>query len=212
MPTNRNFMKKLIYGVGVNDAKYKVTKVENNNRICCPYYIRWYGILRRCYSSRFHDHSPCYFGCSVEKEWFYFSNFKSWMETQNWKNNELDKDLLFPGNRIYSPDKCIFVPHNVNCFLTHSRLVKNKYPLGCVYSKHNKKFASKLEIDNKKIILGYYSTSIEAHRAWQLKKVEHINFIIETQNDIRLINALQRISNGILNDYNNNLETKLIIK
>lgn len=212
MPTNPSSMSKLIYGAGINDADYKVTKTVNGKRICCPYYVRWHGILRRCYSNRFHDHSPCYSGCSISKEWIYFSNFKSWMETQSWKNKELDKDLLVPGNKVYAPDKCIFVPHNVNSFLTHSKMIKSKYPLGCTYNKSNKKFASKVEIDNQKILLGHYSTPIDAHRAWQLKKVEHINYIIETQDDIKLINALQRISNSILNDYNNNLETKTIIK
>jgi hypothetical protein len=205
-------MSKFIYGVGINDADYNITKNINGKRVCCPYYVRWHGILRRCYSIKFHDHSPCYSGCSISKEWIYFSKFKSWMETQNWKNNELDKDLLIPGNKIYAPDRCIFIPHNVNSFLTHSKRIKSKYPLGCVCNKQSKKFVSRIEIDNQKIILGYYPSAMEAHKSWQIKKVEHINLIIESQDNKKIINALTRISKDILNDYHNNLETKLTIK
>lgn len=203
-------MSRLIYGVGENDSDYKITQYKNGSRVCCVYYTRWHGILRRCYSEKFHNYNPCYIGCEISKEWTKLSIFKMWMESQDWVNKELDKDLLFPGNKIYGSDKCIFIPHNINSFLTYGTSKINKFPLGCHHKKSTNKFISRIEINNKKIILGSYSNPMDAHRAWQRQKIKSINEFISTENDSRLNQALTRISNNLLYDYNNNLETKII--
>lgn len=201
-------MKKLIWGVGVNDASYTLTYMKNGKRFCCPYYSRWYHILRRCYDKKFHNYNPCYSECEVVDEWKTFSNFKSWMERQDWEGKELDKDFLFPGNKLYGPETCVFVPHKINSFLTIGRAKNSKYPLGVVYIKRCKKFISKIEINNKKIILGKFLDPMEAHREWQLKKIEEIDNAYNEVYDFRLKKSLKRISNKILEDYRNNLETK----
>ena len=204
--------KKLIWSVGINDSNYKITSDEDGKRKVCPYYSRWYHILRRCYDKKFHQYNPCYKNCYVADEWKLFSNFKLWMESQDWKGNELDKDLLIPGNKIYGPDTCIFVSHKVNSFLTIGTSKYNKYPLGCHYKKSTGKFYSRIEVDNTKIILGIFDTPIEAHRKWQLKKIECINSIInELTDNIKLKHSLTRIANKMYSDYSNNLETKILI-
>jgi len=205
-------MSKLIYGIGENDANYTITQSKNGTRVCCPYYVRWHGILRRCYSKKFHNHSPCYSGCQISNEWKKFSTFKEWMEQEDWVNKELDKDLLIPGNKTYGPERCIFVPHNINSFLTYGTSKINKFPLGCHYRKKSNYFISRIEIDNNKIILGSFSNPMEAHRAWQKEKIKCINNFISAESDSRLVQALTRISNNLLYEYNNNLETKIINK
>lgn len=209
MTTNSNKnMKKLIWGVGINDANYTLTYVKDGKRYCCPFYNRWYHILRRCYDKKFHEYNPCYTGCSVVDEWKIFSNFKSWMERQDWEGKELDKDFLFPGNKIYGPDTCIFIPHKINSFLTIGRTKDSDYPLGCSYSKSNKKFISRIEIDNKKVILGKFDDPMEAHRKWQIKKIEAISIVLHDVVDNKLKESLLRISNKIYEDYTHNKETK----
>ena len=121
-------MKKcLVYGVGINDADYRVqeNKCYTNNlgkRATevlwrCPYYDRWYGMIRRCYSERELSRFPTYKGCSVCEEWLTFSNFKSWMEQQDWEGKHLDKDLLIYKNKVYSSETCVFVDYKVNLFI-----------------------------------------------------------------------------------------------
>lgn len=73
--------RKKIYDVGVNDADY-VTQPLHGAR--CPYFDRWHSMLRRCYSStqsvkKFKTESVY-----VEPSWHRFSNFKCWMEDQDW--------------------------------------------------------------------------------------------------------------------------------
>ena len=118
-----------VYGVGTNDAGYAIQVMESvrgangkpKQRIIwfCPFYRRWVHMLERCYSERYQEKKPTYIGCTVCEEWLRFSNFKSWMETQDWEGKHLDKDLLVEGNKIYSPDTCILV-YLSQMLLTHS--------------------------------------------------------------------------------------------
>lgn len=47
---------------------------------------------------------------------------------------ELDKDLLLEGNRIYSPDKCCFIPKEINIALNNRR--KDKEYMQKLYDKY----------------------------------------------------------------------------
>ena len=78
-----------LYGIGTNDADYKVTASEHvDGKLktvwTCPYYIKWGNMLRRCYSPTYQAETPTYEKVKVEDSWLYFSNFKRWMETQYW--------------------------------------------------------------------------------------------------------------------------------
>lgn len=97
-------VRELVYGVGVDDLDYPKKKLLPNGKYSfCPYYQRWRGMIRRCYSKAQLGKNPNYEGCTVCDEWLTFSNFKSWMEKQDWEGKELDKDLLVRGNKVYSP-------------------------------------------------------------------------------------------------------------
>ena len=107
---------RLVYGFGVNDANYPVTSRVNGRQVCCRYYQTWRSMLHRCYGKKSLKYNQAYIGCSVTSEWKFFSKFKSWMERQSWQGYELDKDLKCLGNRVYSPECCLFVPKVVNNF------------------------------------------------------------------------------------------------
>ena len=118
--------RKLVCGVGNNDSDYVVTKFETivvNGKLkqkliwVCPYYRVWKGMLERCYSIKYQESQPTYIGCSVTDEWLTFSAFKNWMEKQNFEGMQLDKDLLIEGNKVYSPETCVFVSGMVNNFI-----------------------------------------------------------------------------------------------
>ena len=105
---------KLVYGVGINDAEYVVVKREEVGNVDgkrkrktvwrCPFYKTWSSMLRRCYSTKYQERCPTYMGCSVSEEWHTFSVFRNWMESQDWQDTQLDKDLLVEGNKVYSPE------------------------------------------------------------------------------------------------------------
>ena len=198
----------MIYGVGINDADYfvKPRVTGTNKRTSCPFYLRWKEMLRRCYSEKEHLRNPTYKDCEVVEEWKYFSNFKSWMELQNWEGKHLDKDILIPGNKIYGPNTCIFVEDKINLLLVKSDAKRGKYPLGVSPASRGNKIYYQSHMGRK--YLGFFDNILEAHRSWQIEKSKHIKDIAILQTDEVIKNALLRISNNILDDYDRNVETK----
>lgn len=81
--------KTLIAGIGVNDETGTVRD--------CMFYRTWRGMIKRGYSDVFKDKNKSYKDVTVCKEWHLFSNFKKWMEQQDWEGKELDKDILYPN-------------------------------------------------------------------------------------------------------------------
>ena len=207
--------KKLVYGVGLNDADYAVDTRVGVKRSCCPYYRKWKGMLERCSSEKFKNKHDTYKDCYVCEEWLTFSNFKKWMETQDWEDKQLDKDLLVYQNKAYSPETCCFLSKGINVFLTKNDKNRGLYPLGVCYKIKSKKsisertrpFMSTISISRNRKFLGYFNTPEEAHHAWQKAKIDLAEVLKKEQTDIRIIAGLQRIINKIQNDYDNNLET-----
>ena len=166
--------RKLLYGVGLNDADYPVQIMRVNDegkteRIStCPYYSRWYDILRRCYNKKSLRKRPTYEECYISEEWKTFSNFKEWMEKQEWEGKQLDKDLIIKDNREYSAETCIFVSGAVNTFISKAKRSKNGLLVGVSWHKRDKVFTAQCHdiILGKLVHLGYHDTEEEAHQAY----------------------------------------------
>ena len=116
--------RKKVYGKGINNASYLTGTVQGGRRRKCPYYTKWSSMLQPCYDDKFKEMSPTYIGATVCEEWLTFSNFKAWMEKQEWEGLELDKDIIKPGNKQYSPDACCLVPQSLNALLTDHRAAR----------------------------------------------------------------------------------------
>ena len=194
--------KKLVYGVGINDADYVVQKNETIGYIngkqkkkrvwFCRYYRTWIGMLERCYSSKYQERHPTYKGCSVSEEWLIFSAFKSWMEKQNWEGKQLDKDLLFQGNKIYGADTCVFVTGVVNKFTNDNGADRGEWLIGVGWHKGANKFQSHCRnpFTKKQEYLGSFSCEQEAHEAWRKRKLELAHLLAAEQSDPRVAKAL----------------------
>ena len=120
---------KPVYGVGVNDSTYHVTRKLPDGEWRCPFYKTWKNMLARCYSQSYLKQCPARLGSSVHPDWLSFMSFRSWMVCQDWEGNILDKDLLVPGNMNYGPDTCLFVTPQVNTFVSN-RKSRGVYPNG----------------------------------------------------------------------------------
>ena len=147
-------------------------------------------MLTRCYNKNFAKSSkgPNYEGCQVCEEWLRFSNFKAWMEKQNWEGKELDKDILGSG-KLYSPITCCFVPHKINTFIVVRGRDRGEYPLG-VYYKHkspdmknelNKPYKATISQNNTIKSLGSFSTPQEAHKVWFKVKMEQAIKLVDEE-------------------------------
>lgn len=172
---------KLIYGIGVNDADYSVRNskcsVDSNGKRhfkiiwLCPFYHKWKSMITRCYSNKYQSKNPTYVGCTVCNEWLYFSKFKAWMETQDWEGKQLDKDFLIPGNTVYSPETCLFIPQRLNVFFSKGK-VDNLISKGITFSEKVGKYRARCSNgEGKMLCFGYFSELEDAKEAWKEAKL-----------------------------------------
>jgi len=192
---NRSVAKrKPIFNIGINDSPYKIEINISNKRYICPYFRVWVHMLERCYSTSFQARHPTYKGCITEKSWHTFSNFKEWMQTQDWENKDLDKDILVRGNKLYSKDTCIFVTQEINKLLLDKKKARGLLPLGIHYNKRSNKYQAQCSVFSKRVHLGYFTTLLEAQMVYIQFKQQHIINVANQQKDEKLKKALINIA------------------
>lgn len=199
-------IKKLVYGVGLDDADYPVKK---DLKVICPFYKRWHNMLQRCYSETYHKKHPTYKDCKVCDEWLTFSNFRAWMLSQDWEGKHLDKDVIAPGNKIYSSEKCMFIPDSINSFFRRSK--KKDAPIGVFVDTVTLKSGAVSILYKASLsgsYLGYESTPIKAHQKWQRAKLKQIEDLMLTAIDSRIRRRLELSHRKIMQDLENEIETK----
>lgn len=163
--------RKPVYGIAKNDSEYKTHIFIDGKKYRCPYYSVWHDMIRRCFSSSFKIKNPTYKNCSVCEEWLTFSNFKSWMESQEWEGKQLDKDIIEPGNKEYSPDKCAFISSSMNCLFNVSKHRPGKM-LGVYASSSGNRFKAYMRTSCKSNFLGSFETEDEAAVSYLMAKIE----------------------------------------
>lgn len=168
----------------INDADYPVNPVVAGKRKMCPFYCILGNLKNRCTAgSSFQKRHKSYEGVDICDEWLLFSNFREWMETQPWKNMDLDKDILVKGNKIYSPDTCRFIPKQLNKILILPPKKGGDLPKGVHFmktsngipNKSQKPFIAQInKFSEENRHLGMFSDPLEAHKAWQRAKIDQI--------------------------------------
>lgn len=183
-PANKKSLSKRtpIFGIGINDASYNISVNINGKRVTCPFYIKWKGMMDRCYSTKTQERSPTYKGCSVCDEWLIFTKFKKWMLNKDWQGKELDKDIIKQDNKIYSPDLCLFVSCEINLLLTDNAAARGLYPKG-VSTTRNGNFRSTCKVGGRKKHIGVFDTVESANQAYIDFKKEHICSIASKQSE-----------------------------
>ncbi len=197
-------MNKLIYGVGTNDLPYRTRVYEyvtknggkrsRKSVFKCKYYSVWVDMLGRGYSEKLLERRPSYIGTSVCSEWLHASAFKKWMEQQDWRGKCLDKDIIVPGSKLYSPETCAFVLPATNTFVIASDASRGGYPIGVSLYKCTSKYQARCKnlFIGKQEYLGLFSTPEEAHEAWRKRKHELAQLVAATESDPRVVEALKK--------------------
>ena len=169
-----------VFGVGyIGEGEYKSFKYDKNT----VFYKKWYSMLKRCYDKEFHKKNPTYKDCSVCKEWHCFQNFAKWCEDNYYEIDGermcLDKDILEKGNKIYSPNTCIFVPEKINTLFTKRKSERGNFLIGVFFHKKYNKFSSSVNKNGNHKFLGYYKTELDAFKAYKKEKENVIKEIAD---------------------------------
>lgn len=126
-----------VKGVGFyGEGKYKA---RENNKMTDAY-AAWANMLQRCYCKDFHVRQPTYIDAEVCSEWHNFQVFAEWFYENyptDGKRYELDKDIKLDGNKIYSPDLCVFVSRAENMEKSNCKKFSFKSPDGERFDIYN---------------------------------------------------------------------------
>lgn len=165
--------KKSFYGIGYNSRGRHKTSVNGTHTAA---YSTWREMIRRCYCPKLHARHPTYIGCSVANEWRDLQDFGDWYYSHPYRElgYELDKDLIFPNNKIYSPDTCCFVPQELNKLLLSHASARGDLPQGIYWDTHTKKYKAQLRINGKQQHLGRFETEQEAYQAYKTAKEANV--------------------------------------
>ncbi|KAF0822653.1 hypothetical protein V7200_03630 [Cytobacillus firmus] len=171
-----------VYGVGyVGEGEYK----PSVNGKPTEMYKVWAAMLQRCYSHKFKEKHPTYKDCTVIDEWSNFQSFAKWYD-ENFYEIEgqrihLDKDILIKGNKLYSPDTCVFVPQSINSLFVKRDKLRGNLPIGV---KTCSRYANKYEVrccnnEGKRIYIGRFDTPEDGFQAYKAYKEQLIKDIAE---------------------------------
>jgi hypothetical protein len=137
-------------------------------------YGRWSSINSRCKSGgSTQNRRPTYIGCTSSSLFSSFERFTDWHTVQvgyNIKGYQIDKDILFKGNLVYSENTCVLVPPALNYFLVSNNSTRGKYPQGVAFNKLYGRFLSKISVGNKAVNLGFFDTIEEASAVYKVAK------------------------------------------
>lgn len=188
--------KPTVWGIGyIGEGIYKVSI----NRKHTLEYDRWKGILRRCYNEKERYKNTAYKDVTICREWLNFQNFADWWNKNYYEiegeKMQLDKDILHKGNKVYSPETCVFVPSKINILFTRSNKTKNNLPKGVEFDKIRNKYRAFCGIKGKLIAIGNnYNTPEDAfYNGYKPFKENYIKQIAEEYKDTipdKLFNAM----------------------
>lgn len=196
----KNPYEKTIYNLGyIGEGKYK-TSLNNKNTI---QYTYWKNILKRCYDRKYSSKYPTYKDCTTCEEWHNFQNFAQWFDENYYECDEkrmhLDKDILHKGNKIYSPNNCIFVPERINLLFTKNNINRGNHPIGVSWDKNEGKYRATCSTFNNGVkiskYLGVYNTTEEAYHVYKHFKEKHIKQVAneyKNQIPVKLYDALYK--------------------
>ena len=174
----------LVFGIGINDEITPATK-------CHKAYNHWQMILKKCFDQEYKAQHPTYKNVTMCEEWKRFSVFKKWFDANYVEGYDLDKDLLSDnGRKMYSPDTCCFIPHNLNVMLCSKKNGKDGFPRGI-----RKEFRS-------------YAVRVCLHKGKRIRigKIRSIGEAIDIYNKIKR----EDIASVALEYYKNGLITKRV--
>jgi hypothetical protein len=187
---------KLVCGVGINDSDSVIYKLNGRKIVSCVYYQRWNNMIGRCYSDKIQATRRNYIGCKVDERWHRFSCFRDWMSRQMWQGRDLDKDLIGDGI-LYSPETCLFITHETNCFISTSRVNNGGCPPG-VRLFRNGKFQSYIREKGRLRHLGYFETKEQAHKEWRTAKAKQAIKLADAELCERVADGLRKYASRII--------------
>lgn len=192
----KNPFHRTVYGVGFLGVGDYTTTIDKKPTKC---YDTWKGMLRRCYDLKYQQKRPTYKDCSVCEEWHDFQNFAEWYEENYYEieneRMELDKDILVKGNKIYSPETCVFVPQTINIMFTKTNAKRGSEPIGVSRANGSYLAYCQNQLLGQRVHLGSFETSkqaFEAYKKYKEQLIFEVASLYKEKLPLKLLDALKK--------------------
>ena len=145
-------------------------------------YMLYQNMKSRC-SDKYKQGRLTYADCTVSDKFKDFQYFANWCNRQigfllkdsDGRFFQLDKDILYKGNKLYSEDTCVFVPKDINVFFAKADSIRGSLPIG-VRHKNSTINPYGAEVTNPFLggleYLGLFPTKETAFEAYKQRKHE----------------------------------------
>lgn len=202
---NNNYYKNLIYVdsselytldnriITINELPRKQEYISYITATGNTAYTIWHGIYNRCYKTEQSNSGECYESATMCDKWLKSKDlFAEWYLSNYYECDgesiAVDKDLLNPGNKVYSPERCCILPQTINTILANckkkhvNRLKwsepKETLPLGVRQNISMKKYYGEITLcgTNNVIKLSYWDTPEEAFAEY--KKIKQADVLL----------------------------------
>lgn len=113
---------------------------------------------------------PTYTDIIISEEFSYFHLFYEWCIVQKGftkSEYQLDKDILFKGNRIYGSEYCVFVPPILNNFILFKFNQNRHLPMGVM--KSGDKFRGNISRFGETVKSSVFASQEQAYE-WYVKE------------------------------------------
>ena len=123
--------------------------------------------------------------CTTESYIKWHDNFKVWYDQHKipGMSLDLDKDILFKGNKVYSPETCCFVPHAINTLFLNGKKNRGDLPIGVHFDKSKGKYRAEMSFMGEPIKLGWFDTAESAFARYKEYKEDFIKDMAEQYRD-----------------------------
>lgn len=154
-------------------------KLISENKIA---YRVWVDVIKRGFCDKFKNKRPTYKDVTVCEEWHNFQNFAEWFRKNYTEGWELDKDIICSDCKIYSPETCCFVPHEINMLFIKTDI--KDLPQGITQRSCCEGFYVyySVEVNNRKFI-GFFKNLKEAIETYNLTKEKRIKEVAHKYKD-----------------------------
>lgn len=153
-------------------GKYKPSINRKNTKE----YEKWSGMIDRCYNIT--GRNPTYENCEVCNEWLNFQNFAEWYEKNYYEvpgeKMCIDKDIIYKGNKIYSPENCCIIPNSINTIFTKNNINRGECVIGVTKNKKRNTYIATVNKYNENIYLGEYLNMLDAFNIYKREKEKYI--------------------------------------
>jgi hypothetical protein len=168
-----------VCGIGIVGNKYPTH--SNDGKHYLREYLMWTNMIKRCYDETARNKNRTYIDCECCEDWIYYENFYDWLHSQenyiildSINDISIDKDILFKGNKMYSPKTCCLVPKYINNLLIKSDAIRGECCIGVSINKRDGKYKAQCGGKKNHAYLGLYDTEEEAFNAYKKHKETQI--------------------------------------